>query len=199
MEQYQKTEYLYHHGIPGQKWGIRRYQNKDGSLTPAGRKRAAKLEDKYKQITGKNIKKELVRKEASRPKTMKEMTNEELKEKTNRLRLENDYVRETNTYNSLHPQQISRGRKFIKNTWSNVISPAATEAGKNFLTNYWKKIGNDVINKAKEPDEHAKLKKEVEMLKLKKDKIETEDKIDNMQRRIKAEREERAKKEKEIK
>ena len=30
---------LYHHGIKGQKWGVRRYQNKDGSLTPAGKKR----------------------------------------------------------------------------------------------------------------------------------------------------------------
>lgn len=30
---------LYHWGIKGQKWGVRRYQNKDGSLTPAGKKR----------------------------------------------------------------------------------------------------------------------------------------------------------------
>lgn len=33
------NEYLTHHGIKGQRWGIRRYQNKDGSLTPAGRKK----------------------------------------------------------------------------------------------------------------------------------------------------------------
>lgn len=31
--------YLVHHGILGQKWGVRRYQNKDGSLTEAGKKR----------------------------------------------------------------------------------------------------------------------------------------------------------------
>lgn len=30
---------LYHHGIKGQKWGVRRYQNEDGSLTPEGMKR----------------------------------------------------------------------------------------------------------------------------------------------------------------
>lgn len=30
---------LYHYGIKGQKWGVRRYQNKDGSLTAAGKRR----------------------------------------------------------------------------------------------------------------------------------------------------------------
>ncbi len=34
-----KTKYLVHHGILGQKWGIRRYQNEDSSLTAQGRQR----------------------------------------------------------------------------------------------------------------------------------------------------------------
>lgn len=37
--------YLMHHGVKGQKWGIRRYQNPDGSLTPEGEK---ELEKEYK-------------------------------------------------------------------------------------------------------------------------------------------------------
>ena len=39
-------DYIAHHGIKGQKWGVRRFQNPDGTLTPEGRKRYAVRESK---------------------------------------------------------------------------------------------------------------------------------------------------------
>ncbi len=39
MWQYNYTNELTHYGILGMKWGVRRYQNKDGTLTSAGKKR----------------------------------------------------------------------------------------------------------------------------------------------------------------
>lgn len=37
-------DYIYHHGIKGQRWGIRRYQNADGTLTAAGKRHKSSLD-----------------------------------------------------------------------------------------------------------------------------------------------------------
>lgn len=58
---------IYHHGILGQKWGVRRYQNKDGSLTAAGKQR-------QKKESGSN-----------------KLSNEELQKRISRLQIEETY------------------------------------------------------------------------------------------------------------
>lgn len=56
------TEYFAHHGIRGQKWGVRRYQNQDGTLTNAGlardrkvREKEARKEDRRKKSEAKRV------------------------------------------------------------------------------------------------------------------------------------------------
>ena len=48
---YYRTDELYHHGIKGQRWGVRRYQNSDGSLTAAGRKRYDVVDKAKKELS----------------------------------------------------------------------------------------------------------------------------------------------------
>lgn len=56
MWTYNYSNELYHYGIPGQKWGVRRYQNKDGTLTKAGLRKQASEEANVGKIASKDAK-----------------------------------------------------------------------------------------------------------------------------------------------
>lgn len=60
------NNYLSHHGVKGQKWGVRRYQTKDGSLTAAGKKRYSKGNGKSKKDKKKTTPEETVEQKRAR-------------------------------------------------------------------------------------------------------------------------------------
>lgn len=133
-----ETDVLVHHGIKGMKWYQRRYQNKDGSLTPQGKIR-------YGAVYKKGSKPSTSSSESSKPKTksVSEMSDQELQAAINRKRLEAEYVR-------LNPKQVSKGQKFAKAVMNDVVIPAAKNVGKAYVEQQLKKaLGINIEEKKK--------------------------------------------------
>ena len=143
---------LTHHGIKGQRWGVRRFQTKSGGLTSAGRKRYGVGKDSDK----KSAKKEEAPK---KKKSISEMSDAELTAAINRARAED-------TYRQLRPEKVSAGKRFISTLGSKVLAPVAIEQGKNFLNNYLSKLNDEYFKDKTPPSEKERLTKENELLKL---------------------------------
>lgn len=128
---YDPTTELTHWGVRGMKWGVRRYQNKDGSLTAAGKKRRAKLEGELEKLGGK---KDSDGDSTTRKKTVSEMTDAELREHTARMQVEKNYYdAQKQLAAAMPPKKVSAGQKFANKMLNEVIMPAATNAGKAYL------------------------------------------------------------------
>lgn len=100
-----ENNYLMHHGVKGMRWGIRRFQNKDGSLTAAGKKRQREEEPAHEDY------------ERAHSKTsVRTMSDRELRETNNRLQAERQYEQLT--------KKVNKGIKAV-NTFIAVAGTAA--------------------------------------------------------------------------
>lgn len=91
-------EYLVHHGILGMHWGIRRYQNKDGTLTAAGKK--------HYSTGGKSDGRAGVSRE-----DVKKMSDAELDRAINRLKKEAEYMK---LFSKESEEKASKGESYVK-------------------------------------------------------------------------------------
>lgn len=152
------SDELCHYGIRGMRWGIRRYQNSDGSLTTAGRSRYS---------TGKHhsifTRKKMTSKDTAKPaeekpkqKSVSEMSDAELNAFLNRKRLEQQYYQLMAT-----PQKksaVTKGKELVGKALENAAQDTLTQIAKYTMAKGVNKVLGDNVVNAKVTDKEKEAK-----------------------------------------
>ncbi len=185
---------LYHWGVRGMRWGVRRYQNKDGSLTAAGKKRIKAETEKLKQeeqvLKNRKATKAKIDKLEARKKALeddkKEFESGNKKTKKNsstdtatpakksiKDMSDDELMKAVNRsrleeqYKMLNPEPPAK-QSFMKKMVNDVVIPAATNSGKKFLENALNKAAENILKDKADPNSLEALKKTYEKLDLQK-------------------------------
>lgn len=147
-----KMEYneLMHYGVKGQKWGVRRYQNKDGSLTNAGKKRYSTTENSNSET------------QDEKSKTIDKKTwsslSPEAKHKVLLAVAGTMTVAAAAYYVHKNPEAIGKVIGGVKNVKTSELSQKAVNKGKEYLKALGEGVDNGIKNGLREgPDRAVKV------------------------------------------
>lgn len=137
---------LMHYGIKGQRWGVRRFQNENGSYTAEGKERYGRGSGDGKTGGIKKGNKDPGARENWKAKDVSKLSDEELRKRNNRLQAEQNYK------NSLTPQWKKTAKQWGSEALKAVLVTTATtllaDAIKNTVRNDVNKKVKDVIKNA---------------------------------------------------
>ena len=143
-------DYLAHFGIKGMRWGVRRFQNQDGTLTAEGKERYDTGNSENKKTTDK-----------PESKSVSEMSDQELRDRINRLNMERQYkqlldeasgikVRDIPQQQSQNPQKQKSGKKGGKGILNKIFVATAVAVAADLVKDQYKKKADQWITKAAE-------------------------------------------------
>lgn len=135
---------LYHYGVIGQKWGVRRYQKKDGSRTAAGKKREAQQGPKSKDH---------IESRQSKSKSVNKLSNDEIRKLNERLQLEE-------TYKRLTKEDMQKGESWVKQSMATIGKRSFETIGTGLLIGSAKLLIKQVSPQLAEAGFNIKEKKE---------------------------------------
>lgn len=147
------SDELYHHGIKGQKWGVRRYQNEDGSLTTLGKMRygvvaVGKFFGKGAKAVGGAVSKTYKKRHP------KKMSDEEIQSAIKRLEMEKRYrdlIRDSKP-------AVSRGKKIVGDIFESTAKTIANRTVQEGLDKLFEKPEKETMSSKMMKDFEKALK-----------------------------------------